>query len=72
MTEESVADEFIALRDAYHRARLVQRARIVAALEGVGFVVVNNGRAGRGLRKYTSGRRLDPPFDLTGWQWVEA
>ncbi|MFC5370768.1 hypothetical protein [Arcanobacterium bovis] len=23
-------------------------------------------------REDGSGRRLDPPFDLTGWQWVEA
>lgn len=32
--------------------------------------VVYGGRAGKGLKKYTSGRRMEE-YDLSNWKWVE-
>lgn len=63
---------FNAARDAYREARNAQRLKIVAALKSAGFEVETRGSAGRGLKTYTSGSRLTPPFDLSGWMWVEG
>lgn len=66
------AAQFSAARDAYREARNAQRLKIVDALRAVGFEVKTRGNAGRGLKRYTSGSRLNPPFDLSGWMWVEG
>lgn len=63
---------FNAARDAYRDVRNVQRLKVIDALKSVGFEVKKRGSAGRGLKKYTSGSRLVPPFDLSGWMWVEG
>lgn len=63
---------FNAARDAYREARNAQRLKIIDALKSAGFDVKTRGNAGRGLKKYTSGARLVPPFDLSGWMWVEG
>ena len=62
--------DFDAARDAYRQARNDQRLLIVDALKSAGFTVKTRGNAGRGLTKYSSGGRLAPPFDLSGWMWV--
>ncbi len=64
--------QFNAARDAYRDARNEQRKFIADALKAAGFTVKSHGAAGRGLAKYTSGRRLDPPFNLSNWMWVEG
>ena len=69
---EGAAQKFHAARDAYKQARLAQRKVIVEALRKAGFEVRNGGNAGRGVKNYTSGGRLNPPFDLSGWMWVAA
>ncbi|MCQ9384679.1 hypothetical protein NQ038_11505 [Brevibacterium sp. 50QC2O2] len=57
-------------RAGYVTARNAQRNLIAGALKAAGFSVKTRGIAGRGLRNYTSGGRLDPPFDLSNWMWV--
>ena len=69
---EGAVQKFHAARDAYKQARLAQRKVIVEALRKAGFEVRNGGNAGRGVKNYTSGGRLNPPFDLSGWMWVTA
>ena len=65
-------ERFIEARTSYRAARVEQRTLIVNALENAGFSVKNRGRAGRGKTDYTSGGRLNPPYDLSDWLWVQA
>lgn len=66
------AHTFEVARTAYRDARNAQRLLIVDALKSAGFEVRTRGNAGRGLAKYTSSGRLNPPFDLSNWMWVEG
>ncbi|GAA2181070.1 hypothetical protein GCM10009785_14470 [Brooklawnia cerclae] len=69
---DQLRQQFLEARAAYLKSRRDQRGRVVEALRAEGFEVKNRGNAGRGLTSYTSGGRLEPSFDLSGWLWVEA
>lgn len=64
--------DFQQAKAMYIAARKKERARIRSALQGAGFQVKSGNNAGQGLRSYTSGGRLSPPFDLSNWMWIEA
>ncbi|MDO5080120.1 hypothetical protein [Buchananella hordeovulneris] len=64
--------EFLAARAAYRQQRWEQRRQLVSALKQAGFKVKTGGGAGRGRKNYTSGGRLNPPFDLSDWLWVQG
>lgn len=75
MSESSTgtsSQRFLDARNSYSSARNEQRLLIIDVLKSAGFDVKTRGNAGRGLSKYTSGGRLTPPFDLSGWMWVEG
>lgn len=56
------------LREDERRALAVFLAKY-EGIEGT-LRVVSGGRAGKGLRNYTSGKRIDG-YDLSNWKWVE-
>lgn len=72
LPDPAATERFREARAAYMHARNEQRLLIADALDSAGFNVKRRGSAGRGLPNYTSGRRLNPPFDLSNWMWVEA
>lgn len=57
---------------AYVVARKQQRSKIRDSPKQAGFKVKISGSAGQGICKYTSGKLLDSPFDLSNWMWVES
>lgn len=57
---------------AYVVARKQQRSKIRDSPKQAGFKVKISGSAGQGICKYTSGKHLDSPFDLSNWMWVES
>lgn len=59
-------------KDSYVAARKRERARIRRALKAEGFDVKVNDIAGQGKKDYTSDNRLNPPFNLSNWMWMEA
>lgn len=69
-SQDPSGQAFLEAREAYRAARDSQRLLIIEALQSAGFEVKTRGNAGRGLRKYTSGGRLKPPFDLSNWMWI--
>lgn len=59
-------------KDAYTKLREKERIRIVKHLKINGYDVVSGSRAGKGIAKYTSGKRMNPSFDLSNWKYIEA
>lgn len=62
-------------KKAYEEAREEARgelAKFLSAYKGIADVlrVVSGGRAGKGLKHYTSGKRI-MEYDLSNWKWVE-
>lgn len=67
--------EFGAIKNSYEQARESERkdlAKYLAKYKGIEDVlrVVSGGRSGKGLKEYTSGKRIKV-YDLSNWKWVE-
>lgn len=68
-------DEFKTIKGGYEKAREEERsdlARFLSLQEGIAEVlrVVSGGRAGKGMKNYTSRKRIET-YDLSNWKWVE-
>lgn len=64
--------DFSEIKECYINARNEQRKGLSNFLKDNGYSVVNRGRAGRGIAKYTSGKSLTPEYDLSNHMWIEA
>ncbi|WP_294522771.1 hypothetical protein [uncultured Pseudoflavonifractor sp.] len=62
--------DFSALRDQYRRARRQERDRMAAYFKALPDFDTGPRPGGSGIGRYTSGRRLAPPYDLRDWMWV--
>lgn len=63
-------EEFIRIKRAYVKARENERKKLLNFFEKNDITVINK-RGGSGVKKYTSGGRLDIAFDLSNWKWIE-
>lgn len=68
--------EFETVKTNYEQARESVRkdlAKYLAKYKGIEDVlrVVSGGRSGKGLKNYTSGKRMIKGYDLSNWKWVE-
>lgn len=59
-------------KDTYTRFREDERIKIVKHLKDNGYDVVSGSHAGKGIAKYTSGKRMNLSFDLSNWKYIEA
>lgn len=64
-------NEFERAKNEYVMARNNERKRIISFLKENEFEVLNEFR-GKGETRYTSGNRLNVPYDLSNWKWVEV
>ena len=72
--------EFSDTKNKYEKLRDFERGELSIYMSNKGFNVVGEhpelganrrkSRAGKG-KSYSSGGRLDPPFNLINWKWVE-
>ncbi len=62
--------DFRKCKDEYEKARNGEKKKLVEFLENKGFKVLNKGY-GSGSKKYKAGGKLDVPYDLSNWKWVE-
>lgn len=62
---------FELIKQVYTECREAERLKIANHLEKQGFKVKKHGSAGKGVKEYKSGGRLNKPFDLSNWKWIE-
>ena len=62
--------DFSALRDQYRQARRAERDKIAAYFKALPDFQTSPRPGGAGISRYTSGRRLAPPYDLRSGMWV--
>ncbi len=66
-------EEFLEIKDIYNKRREEERIKLRDYLIQEGFSGISErGNAGKGIGKYTSGKRLELPYDLSNWKYVEA
>lgn len=63
--------EFDIIKKEYVLARSNERKKIISVLKENGYEVLRE-FGGKGKTKYTSGNRLNVPYDLSNWKWIEA
>lgn len=63
---------FQSAKDIYTHLREDERIKIVNYLISNGYDVVSGSKAGKGIKNYTSGKRMHPPYDLSNWKYIEA
>lgn len=64
-------NDFEKCKIAYHEMRKKEKKFLIEFLKQNGYEVLNE-KGGMGKRNYTSGSRLNKPYDLSNWMWVEA
>lgn len=60
------------IKKAYERKRDEERVNICNYLKENGFDVVTRGNAGKGRTDYSARGKLNKPYDLSNWKYVEA
>lgn len=63
--------EFDRIKNEYVMARNNERKKIISFLKENDFEVLSE-FGGKGKTRYTSGNRLNVPYDLSNWKWIEA
>lgn len=64
---------FYEFKMKYNEMREIERVKLRDFLLQNGFSDVSlRGNAGKGRKKYTSGKRLSEPYDLSNWKYIEA
>lgn len=61
--------DFIKNNEEHEEARKIEMSKLVEFLEKKGIKVLNKG-FGRGDKEYTAGGKLEVPYDLSNWKWV--
>lgn len=64
--------EFKAVKELYNLAREEERIKITKYLDANGYKTSLSTKAGKGKEKYTSGGKIEPPYNLLNWKYVEA
>lgn len=65
-------NEFKQIKQKYTDARAAERKKIVDYLITEGFETSTDPNSGSGSKEYTSGGKLNPPFDLSNSKYIEA
>ncbi len=64
--------EFGTVKAAYVQAREDERRKLIDFLALHGFEVTKRGKSGMGVEAYTNYGRLEKPYDLRNWKYIDA
>ncbi len=62
---------FNEIKQKYSECRDLQRKLIINHLKNKGFEVLNE-KGGKGKTNYTSSNKLEIPYDLSNWKWIDV
>ena len=66
-----MSDYFNFIKYLYSTAREYEWKKLRKHLKDNNMNIVN-GRSGCGSQTYSSNRKLNPPYDLSNWRWIEV